>query len=169
MRGLVPHIRRAVLACAAGLLGVPLAAPAHATPVTGYVTIVWFAPDTAPSVATGGALATWSCVQTVWPTLGPFTVTCTPPPLSGPWECDGLVAAARTHSPGGRARTTLRCDGAIAAQTVTVSGTGQAHTSWPARGLRANTSLSCTVDDGGVPLMAVPDFSAFCGDARSLG
>lgn len=159
--------RRAVLACAAGLLGIPMAGTAHAVPVTGAINITWTQPFTAPLVTFSGVFATWNCTQTTWPTTGPFTVTCTPPPASGPWECDFLVVGSHGMSLTSAVRTTMRCDGIQAAQTATINGFGGDRV-MALSGLTANQSVTCTVDNGGA-LMAVPDFAGVCGDPPSLG
>jgi hypothetical protein len=159
--------RRAALACAAGLLGVPFAGTAHAVPVTGTINITWTQPMTAPIVTFSGVLAAWSCNQTTWPTAGPFTVTCTPPLASGPWECDFLVIGSHGTSPTAAVRTTMACDGVPAAQTATINGIGGDRV-MALSGLTANTSITCTVDNG-AGLMAVPNFSGVCGDPPSFG
>lgn len=165
--------KRALLATAFVALGLqPLTGTANAAPVVGYVSITWAAPATAPVVALGGVLGTpaWSCSQTTWPTSGPFTVTCTPTSIvTTPWQCDVLHANSNTFSVAGKLRTTMKCDSVTAGQTNTVSGIGGNHYVWGVSGVTLSQAFTCTVDNGAVvPLMAVPNFTGFCGDPPSL-
>lgn len=155
----------------------PLTGTSTAAPVVGYIYIVWSTPATAPSVSFGGVLNTpaFPCSQSTWPTTGkgPFTVTCQPAnntPVATPWQCDVLHVNSNTFSTAGRLRTTMGCDSVQVGQTNTVTGVTGNHYVMGLAGTTLSQKFTCTVDNGAVvPLMAVPNFAAFCGDPPSLG
>jgi hypothetical protein len=145
----------------------PPEAPVVYGAVAGMISVVRPAagPPTVQAIGYFSDPDLFTCTQSAFDPLLPFSVTCVPQP-SAPvtFYCAVLHANAFSGSPAAHLRTEMDCDGDSVpeARTRTVAGNGDFDLVWATSNV-AVTAFTCTFDDGAGHALA-PDTTGGCGD-----